>query len=67
LEGEGSEEYVIYGVPAERAGYVALWDSSFRREEDVVCPKCLETVESSNAVEIMCLLGDGKAYGGCAF
>ena len=67
MEGEGTEENVMYRVPSERAGYVALWDSSFRREEDVVCPKCLETVESSYAVEIMCLLGDGKAYGSGAF
>jgi hypothetical protein len=67
LEGEGTEEDVIYGIPSERAGYVALWNSSFRREEDVVSPKCLESVESGNAVAIMCLLGDGKAYSGCAF
>ena len=64
LEGEGTEVDVIYGVPSERAGYVALENSSFRREKDVISPECLETVESGNAMAVMCLLGDGKAYSG---
>ena len=39
LEGEGAEENV-YCVPSEWAGYVALWDSSLGREENVFCSDC---------------------------
>ena len=38
LEGEVTAEDVIYGVPSERAGYVALGNSSFRREKDIIGP-----------------------------
>ena len=43
LVGEGTEEYVIDRVPSEWAGYLTLWYSSVRREEDVIVPECLET------------------------
>ena len=32
LQGEGTEENVVYCIPPKRASYVALWDSSFSRE-----------------------------------
>ena len=41
LEGEGSEENVVYCIPSKRTGYVTLGDSSLGREEDVLCSKCL--------------------------
>ena len=37
LEGEGTEENVVYCIPSKRAGYVALWNSPLCREEDVLC------------------------------
>ena len=41
LKGEGMEENVVYSVPSKRASYVALWNSSLCREEDVLCSECL--------------------------
>ena len=41
LEGEGTEENVVYCIPSKRAGYISLGDSSLSREEDVFCSKCL--------------------------
>ena len=37
LEGEGTKKNVVYSVPSKRASYVALWNSSLCREEDVLC------------------------------
>ena len=41
MEGAGVEKNVVYCVPSKQASYVALWDSSLGREEDVFCSECL--------------------------
>ena len=56
FDGEGSEKDVIYCIPAKWTGNIALRDSTFGGEQDVLDPKGLETGQASLARLVMGVL-----------
>ena len=59
MERQGPEKDIVYGIPAEWACDVPLWDTSGGWEEDVCGSQGLETLEAGESCVVICMLRDG--------